>query len=165
MFGAASASAHRHRSLRPIAGVPAVDARGQGGLLDVALSPGFASNRAIFWSYRAALGRQRHQRRARQARTEEAAQPGSDGLVIMPDGTKHVSSVTQGGVSRIRPGAPAELIARNIPTCRVDVLRCGRQPAGDPDEPAQRPCVRAARVIGGSRQRTSRARRVQTCSP
>jgi streptogramin lyase len=98
-------------------------------------------------------------------RTEEAAQPGSDGLVIMPDGTKYVSSVTQGGVSRIRPGAPAELIARNIPTCRVDVLRCGRQPAGDPDEPAQRPCVRAARVIGGSRQRTSRARRVQTCSP
>jgi DNA-binding beta-propeller fold protein YncE len=49
-------------------------------------------------------------------RTEEAAQPGSDGLVIMPDGTKYVSSVTQGGVSRIRPGAPAELIARNIPS-------------------------------------------------
>jgi hypothetical protein len=48
-------------------------------------------------------------------RTENAAQPGSDGLVIMPDGTKYVSSVTQGGVSRIRPGAPAELIARNIP--------------------------------------------------
>ena len=49
-------------------------------------------------------------------RTEEAAQPGSDGLVIMPDGTKYVSSVTQGGVSRIRPGTPAELIARNIPS-------------------------------------------------
>ncbi|HUF64862.1 MAG TPA: hypothetical protein VMM17_02710 [Gemmatimonadaceae bacterium] len=49
-------------------------------------------------------------------RTEAAAQPGSDGLVIMPDGTKYVSSVTQGGVSRIRPGAAAELIARNIPS-------------------------------------------------
>jgi outer membrane protein assembly factor BamB len=48
-------------------------------------------------------------------RTENAAQPGSDGLVIMPDGTKYVSSVTQGGVSRIRPGSPAELIAQNIP--------------------------------------------------
>jgi glucose/arabinose dehydrogenase len=35
----------------PIAGVPAVDARGQGGLLDVALSPTFASDRTIFWSY------------------------------------------------------------------------------------------------------------------
>jgi hypothetical protein len=47
--------------------------------------------------------------------TEQAAQAGSDGLVIMPDGTKYVSSVRQGGVSRIRPGRPAELIARNIP--------------------------------------------------
>ncbi len=35
----------------PITGVPAVDARGQGGLLDVALSPGFGSDRTIFWSY------------------------------------------------------------------------------------------------------------------
>jgi DNA-binding beta-propeller fold protein YncE len=52
----------------------------------------------------------------RLVRTENAAQPGSDGLVIMPDGTKYVSSVTQGGVSRIRPGAPAELIARNVPS-------------------------------------------------
>jgi hypothetical protein len=49
-------------------------------------------------------------------RTESAAQPGNDGLVIMPDGTKYVSSVLQGGVSRIRPGTPAELIARNIPS-------------------------------------------------
>jgi glucose/arabinose dehydrogenase len=35
----------------PIAGVPAVDARGQGGLLDVALSPSFATDRTIFWSF------------------------------------------------------------------------------------------------------------------
>lgn len=35
----------------PIAGVPRVDARGQGGLLDVALGPGFATDRRIFWSY------------------------------------------------------------------------------------------------------------------
>ena len=48
--------------------------------------------------------------------TEHAAQPGSDGLVIMPDGTKYVSSVRNGGVSRIRPGKAAELIAKNIPS-------------------------------------------------
>ncbi len=48
-------------------------------------------------------------------KTESAAQAGSDGLVILPDGTKYVSSVLNGGLSRIRPGKPAELIARNIP--------------------------------------------------
>jgi len=48
-------------------------------------------------------------------KTENAAQAGNDGLVIMADGTKYVSSVLNGGVSRIRPGQPAELIARNIP--------------------------------------------------
>jgi aldose sugar dehydrogenase len=35
----------------PISGLPAVDGRGQGGLLDVALSPGFSSDRTIFWSF------------------------------------------------------------------------------------------------------------------
>jgi sugar lactone lactonase YvrE len=48
-------------------------------------------------------------------KTENAAQAGNDGLVIMPDGTKYVSSVVNGGVSRIPPGKPAELIAQNIP--------------------------------------------------
>jgi hypothetical protein len=53
---------------------------------------------------------------ARLVRTEKAAQAGNDGLVIMRDGTKYVSSVVNGGVSRIRTGQPAELIARNIPS-------------------------------------------------
>ena len=35
----------------PVAGLPAVDGRGQGGLLDVALDPQFATNRLIYWSY------------------------------------------------------------------------------------------------------------------
>jgi len=35
----------------PIAGVPAVDAKGQGGLLDVALDPAFAKNRLVYVSY------------------------------------------------------------------------------------------------------------------
>lgn len=35
----------------PVAGVPKVDARGQGGLLDVAVDPEFASNRFIYLSY------------------------------------------------------------------------------------------------------------------
>jgi len=49
-------------------------------------------------------------------KTEHAVQPGNDGLVILPNGTKYVSSVRLGGVSRIRPGKPADLIATGIPS-------------------------------------------------
>ena len=47
---------------------------------------------------------------------EQAAQVGSDGLIIMRDGTKYVSSVRLGGVSQIKPNRPAELIATGIPS-------------------------------------------------
>ena len=36
---------------KPLSGVPKVAAQGQGGLLDVALSPGFASDRYVYLSY------------------------------------------------------------------------------------------------------------------
>jgi hypothetical protein len=48
-------------------------------------------------------------------KTEQAAMSGNDGLVILPDGAKYVSSVVLGGVSRILPGKKAELIATGIP--------------------------------------------------
>lgn len=48
-------------------------------------------------------------------KTEYAVQSGSDGIVIMSDGTKYVSSVTEGGISRIRDGSESVLIAENIP--------------------------------------------------
>lgn len=35
----------------PVEGLPPVDSRGQGGLLDVALDPAFASNQLIYWSF------------------------------------------------------------------------------------------------------------------
>jgi glucose/arabinose dehydrogenase len=35
----------------PVAGLPKVDAQGQGGLLDVALHPDYASNGWIYWTY------------------------------------------------------------------------------------------------------------------
>jgi hypothetical protein len=56
-----------------------------------------------------------YDRSGRLILSEQASQPGSDGIVIMADGTKYVSSVQNGGVSRIRPGQRAELIAENIP--------------------------------------------------
>ncbi|HEX6998627.1 MAG TPA: SMP-30/gluconolactonase/LRE family protein [Gammaproteobacteria bacterium] len=49
-------------------------------------------------------------------RTEHAVESGNDGIVILPDGTKYVSSVRFGSVSRIRPGEEAEVIAAGIPS-------------------------------------------------
>ena len=64
----------------------------------------------------------------------------------MPDGTKYVSSVLNGGVSRIRPGQPAELIAQNIPNAASMCYDAGGEPAGDSDESQQRARVHAAQV-------------------
>jgi sugar lactone lactonase YvrE len=48
--------------------------------------------------------------------TEQAVDPGNDGIVVTADGTKYVSSVRVGTVSRIRPGQNAEVIASGIPS-------------------------------------------------
>lgn len=39
------------QTVKKITGFPEVDAKGQGGLLDIALDPDFASNRMIYWSF------------------------------------------------------------------------------------------------------------------
>jgi glucose/arabinose dehydrogenase len=50
--------AHPNGTLSPpVAGLPAVDSRNQGGLLDVVLDPNFASNQLIYWSYAEPRGR------------------------------------------------------------------------------------------------------------
>ena len=49
-------------------------------------------------------------------RTEYAAEAGNDGLVVTEDGTKYVSSVRFGSVSKIVPGRAAEVIATGIPS-------------------------------------------------
>ena len=49
-------------------------------------------------------------------KTEHAVDGGNDGLVILEDGTKYVSSVRIGTVSRIRPGQEAEVVASGIPS-------------------------------------------------
>ena len=57
----------------------------------------------------------RSARPARSCETEQAAEAGNDGVVVLADGTKYVSSVRFGSVSRIRRGQPAEVIATGIP--------------------------------------------------
>lgn len=49
-------------------------------------------------------------------RTESASEGGNDGVVVLEDGTKYVSSVRFGSVSRIRPGESAEVVAAGIPS-------------------------------------------------
>ncbi|HMB74569.1 MAG TPA: SMP-30/gluconolactonase/LRE family protein [Gammaproteobacteria bacterium] len=49
-------------------------------------------------------------------RTEYAAEAGNDGVVVTPDGTKYVSSVRFGSVSKIEPGETAQLVATGIPS-------------------------------------------------
>ena len=49
-------------------------------------------------------------------RTERSVEGGNDGVVVTADGTKYVSSVRYGSVSRIRPGQEAEIIASGIPS-------------------------------------------------
>lgn len=94
----------------PIGGVPKVDTRGQGGLLDVALSPAFESDRTIYFSYaeprdggngtavaRAALSSDR--RTLEQMRVIFRAEPTYDGrlhygsrLVFGPDRLLYVTT-------------------------------------------------------------------------
>lgn len=49
-------------------------------------------------------------------KTEYAAEGGNDGVVVLPDGTKYVSSVRFGSVSEIKPGEEATIIASGIPS-------------------------------------------------
>lgn len=49
-------------------------------------------------------------------KTEKTVEGGNDGIVVLADGTKYVSSVKFGSVSMIKPGAEAKMIASGIPS-------------------------------------------------
>lgn len=57
----------------PLSGVPAVDARGQGGLLDVAVDPQFNETRLIFWTYAESAGQGRNHTAVARGRLSAAA--------------------------------------------------------------------------------------------
>ena len=106
----------------PIEGLPAVDARGQGGLLDVALSRAFATDRTLFWSYsearqggnatsvaRGVLSADR--RRVEAVQVIFRAAPAYDGdkhfgsrVVVGPDDTLYVT-LGERSDTRMRPQA------------------------------------------------------------
>jgi sugar lactone lactonase YvrE len=49
-------------------------------------------------------------------KSETTIDPGNDGLVILADGTKYISSVQRGRIARMKPGQPAEEIASGVPS-------------------------------------------------
>ena len=130
----------------PIGGVPAVDADGQGGLLDVALSPSFGTDRTIFWSFseprqggnatsvaRGVLSTDR--RRLEQVRVIFRALPVYDGdlhfgsrLAFGPDGMLYV---TLGE----RSDAPMRPQAQQLDSHMGKILRITTDGAAPPDNP------------------------------
>lgn len=80
----------------PITGVPKVDARGQGGLLDVALSPGFQTDRTIYLSYAEPREGGNATTVARGTLSEDGKQLGQVTVILraLPtyDGDKHFGS-------------------------------------------------------------------------
>ncbi|MDX5331691.1 MAG: PQQ-dependent sugar dehydrogenase, partial [Caulobacteraceae bacterium] len=56
----------------PVAGLPEVDARDQGGLLDIALDPDFAENQLIYWSYAEPRGEGKNSTAVARGRLVEA---------------------------------------------------------------------------------------------
>jgi glucose/arabinose dehydrogenase len=140
----------------PIAGVPPVVARGQGGLLDVALSPAFASDRTVYWSYSeprkdggnatsVARGRlSADGRRLEQVRVIFRAMPSYDGdkhfgsrLTFAPDGMLFVTLGERSDLA-IRPQA------QELDSHMGKILRITPDGTAPPDNPfTDRPGARA----------------------
>ena len=138
---------------QPITGVPEVCACGQGGLLDLALHPGFADNRLIYLTFaegsedanRTALARGRLDLEAmrlddlevvfRNADVKEGGQHFGSRLLWLPDGTL-LMSIGDGGNPPIAfDGEPIRDQAQNPDTHFGSVLRLdaeGEAPADNP---------------------------------
>ena len=66
-----------------VAGLPAVDARNQGGLLDVTLDPSFATNRLIYWSYAEPRGQDANNTAVARGRLVDGAQPRVENVQVI----------------------------------------------------------------------------------
>lgn len=67
----------------PVTGVPTVYGRGQGGLLDVVLDPGFRTNRLIYLSYAEPQADGTNNTAVARGKLVEGPTPGLDGLTVI----------------------------------------------------------------------------------
>lgn len=130
----------------PIEGVPPVGARGQGGLLDVALAPSFGDDRTIYWSYTEVRGEGNatsvargvlsgDRRRLHDVRVILRTEPSYDGdkhfgsrLAFGPDGMLYVTL----GERSDRPMRPQ---AQQLDSHLGKILRVRPDGSAPPDNP------------------------------
>ena len=135
----------------PVAGLPAVDARGQGGLLDVALDPAFADEPADLLELRRAARRRReqHRGRARQVRRRRGA-------------------ARRERAGDLPPGAVARLAAalRRPPGVRAATARCSSRwaSARSPRAACRRSAWTACSARSSASTPTARSRRTTRSS-
>jgi glucose/arabinose dehydrogenase len=67
----------------PVSGLPMVDGRGQGGLLDVALDPAFADNRLIYWSFSEPQGGDENNTAVARGRLVDGAAPRVENVEVI----------------------------------------------------------------------------------
>ena len=131
----------------PLAGVPAVHAQRQGGLLDVAVGPDFAEDRMVYWSYAKPLGDGRSATAAARGRLSDdgtAIEGATDVFVQTPpsptsmhygsrvlfDGDGHLY-VTTGEHSR----AGERVLAQDLAASYGKVMRLRPDGTAPPDNP------------------------------
>ncbi len=138
-------------ALANVSGVPSVVAAGQGGLLDIVVDPGFASNRTIYLSYAKAVAGGQVLAVARCFLSQDLANMSATDIYTMPDvlsGEIHFGgrlawqSVAGGGNlfvtlgDRGQPRTDLAPLTLNIPAHRGKVVRIrasdGGRPADNP---------------------------------
>ncbi len=133
----------------PVSGLPAVDARGQGGLLGVTLDPQFASNRTIYWSYAEPReGGENNTAVAKGTLVEDAAAPRVENVQVIYHQRPSLSSrahfggrlvfgrdgtlfVTQGD----RSATPGRLQAQNMDSGIGKIVRINKDGSIPKDNP------------------------------
>jgi aldose sugar dehydrogenase len=81
----------------PVAGLPEVDGRGQGGLLGVAIDPAFQQNGLIYWSYADPRGNNENATSAARGRLVDGAAPRVENVQVIFRQTPSLASTAHFG--------------------------------------------------------------------